>query len=147
MLGILDKARALRRVALFHGLLLPDLIALGRIAETKQLDPGNVIFREREKGTALYVVIEGSVEIFTESPSGEKTLAEIGADGCFGEAALVDDDPHSSSARVKEASTLLQIEKDTFRKLLKEHPDLVVELLRVLSRRLAEGRGEVMDEG
>lgn len=136
MLGTLDKIDELRKVSLFQGLLFEDLETISRIARCHAFDPGSVIFRQDDPGDSLYVVIEGKADVVLETESGEKLVATVGPHGYFGEMAILDDQPRSATVRVTTSSTLLKIWKDDFRGLLRTHPDLALELLRLFSTRI-----------
>ena len=59
---------------------------------------GDAIFREGDEGDAAYVIVEGEVEIWTESGGERRTLTRNVAGEVFGELALLRDMPRSASA-------------------------------------------------
>ncbi len=136
MLGTLDKIRTLRRVDLFGGLVMEDLAEISRIAHPESFREGTLVFGQGDPGVALYVIIAGSVELFLDQKTGPIPLAELRPHAYFGEMALLDDKPRSASARAKEILKVLRIGKEEFRDLLKEHSELGLDLLRLLSLRI-----------
>src|SRR5215472_12277575 len=94
------RAPFLARAPLFAG--LPRRL-LGRLAPRffeKTYHPGEIVFHEGDPGRALFVVLEGAVEIIQISAQGEYLLRTLGPGDAFGELALVDDFPRSATARV-----------------------------------------------
>jgi CRP/FNR family transcriptional regulator len=133
----------LRTVAFFQELTQaePDLvIALGHVvAYPKDM----ALFREGDKGEALYVVIEGAVRIMKSAPdAGAEVMAFLERGGCFGEMALVDHFPRSATAIAHEECVVLFLERDAVLDLFREVPVVGRKILwafcRSLSLRLRE---------
>lgn len=96
------------------------------------------IFQQGDAGDALYVILEGEIEIVQTLDNAPVPLSTFHAGEYFGEMALLDDAPRSATARAARDSRLLQIRKDDFLELLREHPTLFTDAMRVLSARLRE---------
>jgi NADH:ubiquinone reductase (H+-translocating) len=88
-------------------------------------EPGQVIFREGDRGDWLYVVAEGEVEVVRgASDGGETRLRRLGAGECFGEIALVGDRPRTATVRAVSASNVLAVDRDAFQALFATVPPL-----------------------
>lgn len=75
---------------------------LRRISETlfeRSYEVGEYIFEQGQAGAALFVVVEGSVEIELVERGHKYFLAKLDRGSFFGELALLDDTPRSASAR------------------------------------------------
>ena len=110
-------------------ILPPDIVqletrrALG--VRREYFEPGQVIFREGDRGDWLYVVTEGEVEVVRSSEDGEETaLRRLGRGECFGEFALVSDRPRSATVRAVSASNVLAVDRDAFQTLFATLPPL-----------------------
>jgi len=139
----------LRAVPFFRELAqleLDLLVALGHVAAY----PKNmVVFREGDKGEALYVVIEGAVRIVKNAPEAwDGTMAFIERGGCFGEMALVDDFPRSATAITHEDCTVLFLGREALLDLFREEPVVGRKILwafcRSLSLRLREASDRIV---
>jgi CRP-like cAMP-binding protein len=108
---------------------------------------GHELLWEGRKGNGLYVVLEGSVEVFLpeRSVAGMKRpsrvrLNVLGRGRCFGEYGLIDDQPSSASAETVTAARLAFLPTDDFRSIVKtnDHIGKVIyaNLLRFLVSRL-----------
>ena len=131
------RAPFLARSPLFAG--LPRRL-LGRLATRfleKAYHPGEVVFQEGDPGRALFVVVEGAVEITQATAQGEHVLRTLGAGDAFGELALIDDFPRSASARVAAPARLLILYKTDFDALMDGDARIAVVVMRNLSRVLA----------
>lgn len=138
---LIDKVFLLQQVDLLQGTGPSHLGLLASIAGVVEADGDTVLLRKGEPADALYVVIEGGVEL---RGVADQTL--VAAEGtAFGTWALIDEEPSLVEARVAEHSRLLRIRRREFRDLLTDHPELGLELLRGLARRVRSLAGAGAD--
>jgi len=80
--------------------------------------PGQVIVRKGDVGNKLYIVVHGEVEVVDEDPKkGESIIANLGPGKCFGEMALVKDQPRSATVRSRTEVSLLSLDRYGFQSL------------------------------
>ncbi|MBB6729299.1 Crp/Fnr family transcriptional regulator [Cohnella zeiphila] len=136
----------LRKVGLFDSLSEEQLEQVLKISQRRAFPPGTVLFGEKEPGTAFYIVLSGSIKLFTRSAAGEeKVLSVAGPGDSFGELALLDGGPRSASAQTLEPSLLLEISSEPFMGLLQAHFDIARGILVELCRRLRQTNEHVND--
>lgn len=123
--------------SLFAGLPRRLLARLSTRFLEKAYEPGDVVFSQGDPGRALFVVVDGTIEITQATPRGDLVVAELGAGAAFGELALVDDYPRSGSARVATAARLLILYKSDFDALMEGEARIAMIVMRNLSRQLA----------
>jgi NADH dehydrogenase len=88
-------------------------------------EPGQVVFREGDRGDWLYVVTEGEVEVLKNGGAAEPTaLRRLGPGECFGEIALVSDRPRSATVRATCATNVLAVDREAFQALFATLPPL-----------------------
>jgi CRP/FNR family transcriptional regulator, cyclic AMP receptor protein len=128
----------LMQVPLFARLSPSELDGLRVVVRPHRYAAGEIIFHEGDEGTALYIVEKGEVKIVRGSAEGKEVLlgSLLGPGDFFGELALFDGEPRSANAVAKEISDLLILERQDFRRFVAEHPQVALNLLQVLSRRL-----------
>jgi hypothetical protein len=136
MLLSIEKAVFLKSAPLFAAIEGEELAALADIALEHAFQPGEIIFEENQTPHHLYVIVEGKVEIFRRVDSTERALAYLGEKECFGEMAILDDQPRSASVRAAEPTTVLKIDRESFRELILERPNIAFAIFRILSGRL-----------
>lgn len=116
-----------------------------------KLQPGEFVFQAGDSGANMFIIEDGSVELFINANGEEKQLAVMEQGDFFGEMAILEDQPRSASARALSECQLLRIDKSTFNEMLRQNPEIAVRMLRKLSRRLrhalAAGGGEVNHDG
>jgi F420-non-reducing hydrogenase small subunit len=99
-------------------------------------EANQTIFSQGEKGETLYIIAEGSVEIFQESINGKCVLARLGARDIFGEIALLTDLPRTATALTLEPTSLISLKRSEFFSRVRSEPELAFYVLQVLIMRL-----------
>jgi len=88
-------------------------------------EPGEVIFSQGDMGDRLYVVVEGEVEVVKEDSGKEPIrLAHLGPGDCFGEMALVSDNPRMATVKSCTSVNVLTLDRDAFHALFAHLPPL-----------------------
>jgi len=101
----------------------------------RQLQPGDVLFNEGDRGEIMYLIREGKIKITKGKGDEEKTLAVLKEGDFFGEMAIIDGSPRSAGAVAVTPVSLLVIDKESFKEKLRENP-LIEYVLETLTRRL-----------
>ena len=138
-----EKVLILKSAPLFAGLDGEELAALAEIALEKEFAPGEIMFEEGEAAHHLYVIVQGQVEVFRRADSSEYHVATLGEEECFGEMAILEDAPRSASVRALESTSVLKIDRESFRELITERPQIAFAIFRILSGRLRHMNLEV----
>jgi len=127
----------LAKVDLFSTLNKKELQALARSSQERSYSAGTKLFSQGDSGSALYIIKSGKVRVTTSGFGGEeREVNTVGAGEAIGEMALLDDRPRSATVTATEDATALVLPVWEFRGVLKDHPDIALKLLAVLSRRL-----------
>ncbi|MBI3183710.1 MAG: cyclic nucleotide-binding domain-containing protein [Myxococcales bacterium] len=134
--------KKLIQIPICRGLSEPEAAEVFEVAEETSLKKGERLFREGEMGDALYVVLEGQIEVSKSDRQGRpQTLAKLGDGSVLGEMSLVcGDAARSASAHALTDAKLLKIPSARFSKLLRNDSvaalKIVHNLAQVMSRRL-----------
>lgn len=132
----------LKRIELFKGLDDNQLQTVVDKILVINFPINGMVFTENNTRENLSIIYEGEVELFKTTPyGGEKRLSVFGKYDFLGEGALMDDSPHSTSARATINSVIFRLSRDKFKELMIEHNDVAMEILskiaRVISRRMS----------
>ncbi len=134
----------LRKVPLLKQLDDKNLREVYKISRVREFGPGETIFQKASQASAMFVVLEGRVKIFTRSRGKKrKTFAYLQPGDFFGEMALIEGKPRSAGAEAAAYSKLLVIENRDFQRLLKEDKNLAIFLLQTVSARLRKANEEI----
>jgi CRP-like cAMP-binding protein len=134
-----ERIEALRAIPLFETVDEAVLAEIAGILIERKFPRGAVIFEEGSEGEYMYLIREGQVKVTKTSEDGrEKILDIFNPGGFFGEMALLERKPRSASVKTLRPSVLLALSRRDFLGLIRENPDLAMELIRELSARLRE---------
>lgn len=101
--------------------------------EVKENEP---VFWFGDSGDALYVIDSGRVAVTAPDADGNHvTLDTLGPGAIFGELSLFDGGPRSATVRALSDCTLLELHRDAFHAVLRQRPDLAIDVLQVLGAR------------
>ena len=78
------------------------------------------------------IIINGEIEIIQD----EKSIARLKKGSCIGEMAILDNEPRSADAIALKDSTLLKIDQNTFYDLMAINPDIMKQIIKILTKRL-----------
>jgi nucleotide-binding universal stress UspA family protein len=110
---------------------------LGETARIRTYQPGELIVREGDTATGCFIIASGQVEVVKGEHSAHPTvLTTLGAGEFFGEMAVIDDHPRSASVRALEATECVAIGRVEFLETIQRRPQIAVQMLPVLVRRL-----------
>jgi CRP/FNR family cyclic AMP-dependent transcriptional regulator len=134
-----EEAESLSRVPLFKRLEPHELEKLAEEVDQVNYKTGDVIFNERDRGDALYVVETGSVRIWVwDQDVQEVTLAELKPGEFFGELAVLDRGERSTSATAIVDTHLHRLSSDDFQQFLMEHPDCAIDVICEIGTRMRQ---------
>jgi CRP-like cAMP-binding protein len=134
-----ERTQVLRAIPLFQTLEDRNLQEIADLLIDRKFPKNATIFEEGVGGDYMYVIKEGQVKVTKMSEDGrEKILEILGPGDFFGEMALLDREPRSASIKTTRSCVLLALSRNDFLGLLRNNPDISMELIRVLSRRLRE---------
>jgi CRP-like cAMP-binding protein len=110
----------------------------------RSYNAGDVIFREGDPGTEMFIIQSGKVKISKLIKGGdEKTLVILGPGDFFGEMAVIDKDNRSANAIALEPSRLISLDEDVFEMHMQTNPKIVKKILKNLSTRLREANQQI----
>jgi CRP-like cAMP-binding protein len=133
----MDDAALLGQSDLFSGLDAEPARAIVAAARSVRCRRNDVIFSEGDEATELFVVRSGRIAIGRQSPDGRESLIALMDPGdLFGDMPLFDGAPRSAQARALEPSELLGVPYPPVRRVLEERPQLLWDVVAMLSRRL-----------
>jgi CRP-like cAMP-binding protein len=128
---------ALAHVPAFETLEPEDLARIAAVTVVRNFPADHAIFREGDASTTCYVMRSGHARAVREHPDGRSiALAHFGPGDIFGELAMFDDERRSATIETLDEVEALAIGSTDMRRLLRDQPDLSVEIVVSLARRL-----------
>ncbi len=135
-LPIADIAERLRATPLFGGLDDAQLERLVGMGEIVDLAPGDRIISEGDVADALYVVLDGELDVTKRSGASEIPLARVGPGSLQGEIAALEGGRRLASVAAVGVAEVLRIPIGAIRELLSASPDVALAVIRTAVVRL-----------
>ena len=131
-----EEVDLLRRVPLFAKLEPSKLKLLAFTSERLTFQAGQALIRQGDMGDAAYVIMDGQADVQVDTPQGPLTVAHLKRNDFVGEMAILCDVPRTATVIATEQLVTLRIAKELFFRLVTEFPQMAVEIMRELARRL-----------
>ncbi len=143
MTSLKDEVEVLRRVPLFAQLDPAKLKLLAFASERMTFLPGQDLCKQGDVGDAAYVIISGEADILVNQDGNEIVVAQVGENAVIGEIAVLCEVPRTATVRATTKLQTLKIDKETFLRLIREFPDMGIEIMRELADRLTKTTSEL----
>ncbi len=116
----IDKKEILSRTNLFENISQRNIAALAEICMPKHCDKRATLFREGEKGSALYILVTGNIQLYKTGPDGREIVIRVIKPGeIFAEVILFEKDCYPVTAVALKTSMVYTIYRKDFTSLLK----------------------------
>lgn len=123
----------LRRISYFEQCSDLEILQLIEYGYRQIYPVDQVVCEEGEPGDSFYLILKGSVEIFSRRV--EQYIATLNEGEFFGEMSLLMGIPRSASVRTLEESVLFVIERADLQRLLENHRELADQIAQKLMER------------
>jgi CRP/FNR family transcriptional regulator, cyclic AMP receptor protein len=140
----MNAVETLAHVPLFADLNKRELQTLANSCQERTYKAGETLIKQGDTGVGLYVITAGHVHVMrANNPDrAEVDLGTYGPGDVLGEMALLDDLPRSATITAVDDVTALLLPVWEFRTIIRNHPDIALTLLGVLSRRLRKAESK-----
>jgi CRP/FNR family transcriptional regulator len=140
---------AIRSLPVFRGLAPEDQRRLAAMAEVREFQRGDFIWRAGDPAEHLTVIVRGRVKIVRHAETGDVILELFGQGEPVGAIAVYNYMPYPASAVCLEPVALLMVPRRDYFELLDRHPDFARAIIReltklvvALTRKVEEIRGQ-----
>ncbi|HYS52496.1 MAG TPA: DUF1003 domain-containing protein [Thermoanaerobaculia bacterium] len=134
----MTRQELLAHIPLFESLTPQDLDALSKRLEQTDYAEGDVIFKQGDEGSSLFVIDEGAVEISYGEGRGRVVLATLFNGQYFGELSLFDGAPRSATATATKQSRLIRLDRDDLVDFVNKNPSAALRIIAEMSERLRQ---------
>lgn len=123
-------------VPYFKDMPLPDLLEIVRAGSVVKKKPEEIIFREFDPCSGLYVLLKGQVHLYKNGPEGQEyILSVLNPVTMFNEVAVLDEGENPGTAVAQGKCLLWRVSCEDFRGLIHKFPQVTYGLLPILARR------------
>ena len=150
----MDLNQTLRSIAFFKHFTDSELEQVSKTFRSREFRAQAMIFKQNDPGNELFIIADGSVQIFVVEtdetdflrPEGrEKELCRLKPGNYFGEIAVLGNETRSTSARALTATKTWVIPREQFEALILQSPKMALEICRVLASYLNRTSAKPID--
>jgi len=127
----------LKSILYFSNLDLAELELIRKTIFEKTADRAEMVLLEGESAANLYFVASGVVKMFKTSAEGKEQILSIVRPGeSFNDVPIFDGGPNPASARAMGPVLLYGIRKNDMEAIFRNHPQIALNVIKVLARRV-----------
>jgi hypothetical protein len=130
-----EVAQMIGRISLFQVLTRDEVERVAQRARPISLGPSERIIVQGRKGSSLFVVYEGELEVVARDGANEDVVAQLGRGAIVGEMAFLTGQSRSATVRAIEAATVLEIAAADLEPVVRARPVILDDLTRLMEER------------
>ncbi|MBY8974456.1 cyclic nucleotide-binding domain-containing protein [Rhodobacteraceae bacterium NNCM2] len=137
-MNLSEAVHVLQETPLFRKLDPKRLRVVAMMGETLSYRAGERLFEAGEEGDSAFVILSGDVDVIVNAKGKEVVVAVLHQGEIFGEIAALTDQPRTSAIQAQGPLSVLRLDRQTIMNLMREFPDIALQLIRVLADRLKD---------
>jgi CRP-like cAMP-binding protein len=120
-----QELKELQASKLFSSFEREALVEILSSTELRSFDEGDIIVTEGETGSSLFLIVGGTVKVFTRTDDGSNVpLAELGTGDFFGEVSLLTGKPRTATITARTEVTAIELDRADFDRITQGHPEV-----------------------
>jgi CRP-like cAMP-binding protein len=125
------------RIAVFRGLKAETVEHIIAPATAVMLRPHDLIVRQEEPATAFFIVIDGWIKLYRDTPSGDETVIDIMTKGqSFAEAVAFTGNRYIATAKAVSGARVGRIPADHIVRCIRQSPDIALAMIASVSQHM-----------
>ncbi|MFZ9037125.1 MAG: cyclic nucleotide-binding domain-containing protein [Gammaproteobacteria bacterium] len=112
-------------------------------SEIVSFEDGDVVFNSGESADFAYVIMDGAVDIVTETDTGPVVTGTLSQNQLIGELGLLNNAPRNATLITRGNLRAMKITGDMFFRMLRENADVALDVIRMLSNKLSQSHARV----
>ncbi|GAB4392320.1 MAG: Crp/Fnr family transcriptional regulator [Kiloniellaceae bacterium] len=144
-MSIDQEVEILRRIPIFAQIDPAKLKLMAFASERVTYKPGQLLFKQGERGDAAFIVLKGTADVLINAAKGPLKVASLSENEIIGEIAILCDIPRTATVEAATELTTLKITADLFFRMLMDFPEMGVEVMRVLAHRLEQTTAQLRE--
>jgi len=126
----------LKRTPYFSDLDPAVLDSIANFFFEKKAERGEMFLLEGETDEVLYFVVSGAVKVLKTSADGKEQILNIARPGdSFNDVAVFDGRPNPAAVQAMGPVVIYGIRKDNLKTIIREHPEIALNAIKVLANR------------
>ncbi len=131
-----DRVQILAGVDLFNSFNNDELSTLSESLSIRMFEKGNRLIEQDKEGTSMFILIEGLLNVFVNSPSGDLIqVAQLSPGQFFGEISMLTGEQRSATVKASTDVLVFEIGKNDIAPILDGRMEIIEEISEVVAER------------
>jgi CRP-like cAMP-binding protein len=142
-LDLAEETDLLRKIPMFAKMETSKLKLLAFASEIVSFDDGDIVFHSGDSADYAYVIMEGAVDIITETDAGPVVTDTLSQNQLIGELGILNNTPRIATLVANGNLRGMKITAEMFFRILRENSEVSLDVIRILSNKLARSHEQV----
>ena len=142
-MDLVQETDLLRKIPMLAKLEASKLKLLAFTSEILTFEDNDIVFHVGDDADCAFVIMEGAVDILTDTENGPIVELTLQQNQLFGELALLNGAPRNATLRAQGKIKIMRITADMFLTLLTENSAMALDVIRQISNKLAKSHHRV----
>ncbi len=112
-------------------------------SEIVEFEDGDIVFKSGDSADYAYVIMDGAVDIITETETGPVVTVTLRENQLIGELGLLNNSPRIATLIANGNLRAMKITADMFFRLLRENADVALDVIRMLADKVTTSHARV----
>jgi len=132
-LDLAEETDLLRKIPMFAKMETSKLKLLAFASEMVSFEDGDIVFHSGDTADYAYVIMEGAVDIITETESGPIVTFTLSQNQLIGELGVLNNTPRIATLVAHGDLLAMKITAEMFFRILRENSEVALDVIRMLS--------------
>jgi len=142
-LDLAEETDLLRKIPMFAKMETSKLKLLAFSSEMVSFQNGDIVFNSGDNADYAYVIMEGAVDIITETEKGPIVTVTLSQNQLIGELGLLNNTPRIATLIANGNLLAMKITAEMFFRILRENSEVALDVIRMLSTKLTNTHEQV----
>jgi CRP-like cAMP-binding protein len=142
-LDLAEETDLLRKIPMFAKMETSKLKLLAFSSEMVSFQDGDIVFNSGDNADYAYVIMEGAVDIITETEKGPIVTVTLSQNQLIGELGLLNNTPRIATLIANGNLLAMKITAEMFFRILRENSEVALDVIRMLSTKLTNTHEQV----
>ncbi len=135
-MDLAEETDLLRKIPMFAKMETSKLKLLAFASEMVSFQNGDIVFNSGDTADYAYVIMEGAVDIITETEKGPIVTFTLSQNQLIGELGLLNNAPRIATLIANGNLLAMKITAEMFFRILRENSEVALDVIRMLSDKL-----------
>lgn len=137
------EVAALQKTPMFRDVDPSRLRLLAFMGEDRSFRDGEYVVRQGDASDSAFLILDGVADVVIDIGGKPTVVAQLKNNEIFGEMAMLCETPRTASVRANGDLRTLAFEREPMLRLLREFPEMAIEMSRSLAHRLERTTAEL----